>query len=77
MITLHRLHHQEFVLNADLIETIEATPDTLVTLTDGKKLLVLDGIQEIVDKVITYRKVCNSTIRIEHEEKPNPSPDMQ
>ena len=40
MIRLQRLNKEQFVLNADLIETLEATPDTVVTLTTGKKLMV-------------------------------------
>lgn len=75
MIPLHRLHNQEFVLNADLIETIEATPDTLITLTDGKKLLVLDTIADIVERVVGYRQLCNSTIRVVREEKKEQLPE--
>ncbi len=69
MITLHRLNKQEFVLNADLIETIESTPDTLVTLTTGKKLIVRDAVQDVIGRVINYRQLCNGSIRVLHEEK--------
>ena len=75
MVTLHRLNKQEFVLNADLIETIESTPDTLVTLTNGKKLLVRDAVQDVIGRVINYRQLCNSAVRVVHEEKKEALPD--
>jgi flagellar protein FlbD len=69
MIILHRLNQQEFVLNADLVETLEATPDTLVTLTNGKKLIVRDDIKDVIGRVIEYRQLCNSTIQVVQTEK--------
>lgn len=57
MIKLTKLKSQdEFVLNAELIETIEETPDTVVTLTNGKKLIVEESMDEIVRKVMEYRR---------------------
>jgi flagellar protein FlbD len=73
MITLHRLNKQEFVLNADLIETIEATPDTLLTLTNGKKLIVRDAIADIIGRVIGYRQLCHGAIQVVHTEKHEPA----
>ena len=46
----------EFVLNAEIIETIEETPDTVVTLTNGKKLIVDESMDEIVRRVMKYRR---------------------
>ena len=69
MIILHRLNQQEFILNADLVETLEATPDTLVTLTNGKKLIVRDDIKDVIGRVIEYRQLCNSTIQVVQTEK--------
>jgi flagellar protein FlbD len=59
MIALKRLNGQEFVLNADLIETLEATPDTVITLTTGKKLIVLNSLEEIIRKTMKYKQLCN------------------
>jgi flagellar protein FlbD len=73
MITLHRLNKQEFVLNADLIETIEATPDTLLTLTNGKKLIVRDAIADILGRVISYRQLCHGAIQVVHTGKKEPA----
>lgn len=69
MISLHRLNKEEFLLNADLIETIESTPDTMISLTTGKKIIVRDGIEDVVGKIINFRQLCNSTIRVINETK--------
>lgn len=55
MITLTRLSGSAFVLNSDLIERIDSTPDTVVTLVDGKKYVVTETLAEIIDSVRTYR----------------------
>src|SRR3954469_14292134 len=55
MITLTRLSGSKFVLNSDLIERIDSTPDSVVTLMDGKKYVVCESLQEIVAAVRDYR----------------------
>ena len=56
MIRVKKLTGEEYVLNSDLIETIESTPDTVITLTTGKKIVVLDNIENIIQKVIEYKR---------------------
>ena len=56
MISLRRLNNQAIMVNADLIESLEATPDTVVTLTSGNKLLVRDTMEEIQSKIIDYKR---------------------
>lgn len=61
MIKLTRFNSQtnkkgEFVLNAEIIETIEETPDTVITLLNGKKLIVDEPMDEIVRRVMKYRR---------------------
>ncbi|HHW13638.1 MAG TPA: flagellar FlbD family protein [Firmicutes bacterium] len=56
MITLHRLDGKEFVINADLIETVEATPDTVVTLSNGHKYLVREPVAAVVRESVRYRR---------------------
>jgi len=56
MVTLTRLNGTKFVVNAELIETVEATPDSIVTLTNGKKLVAKESVEEIVERVIEYRR---------------------
>jgi len=55
MIRLTRLSGSEFVLNSDLIEKVDSTPDTLISLVDGKKYIVLESLEEIIDLVMTFR----------------------
>lgn len=56
MIRLTRLNDLEFVLNNDLIETIEETPDTVVSLSNGKKFVVKESVDEIVERMIQYKR---------------------
>jgi flagellar protein FlbD len=64
MIALQRLNGQEFILNADLVETIESTPDTRIKLNNGKTLIVKNEVGDVVKKCIRYRQLCNSTVRV-------------
>ncbi len=59
MITLHRLNGEEMTLNADLILTIEATPDTHIIMMDRRQLLVLESVEEVVDAAIEYRRLVS------------------
>jgi flagellar protein FlbD len=56
MIKLTRLNRVPLIVNADLIEHIEVTPDTVVALTNGQKFLVLESAEEVMDKVIEFRR---------------------
>lgn len=55
MIEVTRLNGSVFVLNADLIETVESTPDTVVTLLNGHRYVVKESPEEIVDRAASYR----------------------
>jgi flagellar protein FlbD len=69
MIGLSRLNGSQFVLNAEYIESIEETPDTVVTLTNGKKLMVKDRLDDVVKRVIEYHRLCNQSIQVIRKEK--------
>jgi flagellar protein FlbD len=56
MVRLTRINHAPLVLNSDLIEHIEATPDTVISLTNGQKFLVLESAEEIIGRVIEFRR---------------------
>lgn len=56
MIHLTRLNHIPTVINSDLIEYIEATPDTVVALTSGQKVLVLEPVDEVIARVVEFRR---------------------
>jgi flagellar protein FlbD len=64
MIRVTRLKcNDDFILNAELIETIEETPDTVITLTSGKKLIVEETMDEIVRRVMEYRRAIFRNFR--------------
>jgi flagellar protein FlbD len=59
MIKVTRLNGKEFVVNAEQIEFAEETPDTVITLISGKKIVVNEGIEQVIEKVIQYKKRTN------------------
>jgi flagellar protein FlbD len=56
MVKLGRINGAEVTVNAEMIETIEATPDTIVTLSSGKKLMVVESVEGVIEKVMAYRR---------------------
>ena len=56
MIEVHRLHNAKFVVNADQIEFVESTPDTILSMTTGKKVIVMESVEEVIDKVVAYKR---------------------
>ncbi|MCL1946018.1 MAG: flagellar FlbD family protein [Chitinivibrionia bacterium] len=74
MINLETLRGKPFILNADLIEAVEATPDTHIRLYTGSYYIVKNSVDEVVQKALEYRKFCGGTLRVvnkksEEEEK--------
>ncbi|MBN2072703.1 MAG: flagellar FlbD family protein [Actinobacteria bacterium] len=55
MIELHRLDNTTVLINLDLIENVEGTPDTVVTLVNGNKYIVKEKISEIVEKILDFK----------------------
>lgn len=68
MIILKRLNGKTFMINDDLIEFVEETPDTVITLTNGRKYVVSDTIDEIIDMIVKYKKQVY-TLVLESSEK--------
>ena len=60
MIKLHKLNGLEIVVNAELVETLEPGPETVVHLATGNKITVTEKTDEIIAKVVEYRKAVNS-----------------
>jgi flagellar protein FlbD len=56
MIRLFRLNGVMIVVNADMIETVESTPDTVITLTNGKKYVVANDLEDVMDQVVEYKQ---------------------
>ncbi|NIA20598.1 MAG: flagellar protein FlbD [Anaerolineaceae bacterium] len=60
MIKVTRLGGKELVVNAELIRFVEATPDTILSLTSGEKLVVQEGVDEIIRRCIEYGRALRS-----------------
>jgi flagellar protein FlbD len=58
MIEVTRLGSQPIVINADLIEFVEQTPDTMIITTSGKRIMVQETVAEVVLRVVEYRRQC-------------------
>ncbi|GBD29053.1 hypothetical protein HRbin32_00137 [bacterium HR32] len=58
MIRVTRLNGTETVINAELIESVEATPDTVISLTTGHRYVVHESVDEVVARVLAYRLAC-------------------
>ncbi len=56
MIKLTKIGNKKITINSDLIETIESNPDTTITMTTGKKIICTESVDEIIDKVIDFKK---------------------
>ncbi len=69
MINVTRLNGTKFVINADLIETLEETPDTVIALLNGNKYVVTEAVNELVERVIKYRQQCSIPGRGQEEGK--------
>lgn len=54
MITLTRLNDKQFVVNAELIKIVESTPDTLITMINGDRMVVKESLEEVVRKAVEY-----------------------
>ncbi len=60
MVDVTRMNGSSVTVNADLIEMVEETPDTVLTLTTGKKIIVKESRQEVKNLVKSYKRECNS-----------------
>lgn len=62
MIQLTRLNGSSIVLNSDLIKTAEASPDTMLTLINGEKLIVREDCAEVAERIVAYRASLLATV---------------
>lgn len=56
MITITRLDKRVIVLNADMIKSLEATPDTIVTLLNNDTIIVRESVEEVVQRIVEYQR---------------------
>ena len=64
MVRLTKINKKEIYINADLMEFIESTPDTLITLTTGKKILVSESVDEVIERIIDFKKRIMNPINL-------------
>jgi flagellar protein FlbD len=67
MIILTKINKAPITVNADLIQYIEETPDTIITMTNNDKVVVQDSMEDIIRKVVHYRRLIGGLIDSEHE----------
>ncbi len=65
MINVHRLNKEEFLVNCELIEFVEETPNTVISMVSGRKLVVSESCEEIKSLIIKYKHkiFCGSSIK--------------
>ena len=56
MIELTKLNGIPIIINVDLIETLETTPDTVITFANGKKIIVKESVEDVIKKTIEYKR---------------------
>lgn len=64
MIELTRLNGEKFLVNSDIIEIVDANPDTVITLINEHKFVVKENIGDIVQKVIDYKRSAGLQVNI-------------
>lgn len=74
MISVTRLKGQVVAINPDLIECVEENPDTTVRLTSGEKLIVRESLDEIVERVVEYRRYLLSAFAVTPRTSPTSTP---
>jgi flagellar protein FlbD len=80
MITLNRLGHTDepFQLNPDMIVTVESTPDTVIALATGAKIVVAETPEQVADAVQAYRvQMLSDALRRRRGQRPPPPPGMR
>ncbi len=67
MILLTKINKAPIAVNADLIQYIEETPDTVLTMTNSEKVVVTESMSSIIQKIVHYRRLISGLINVEYE----------
>ncbi len=67
MIVLTKLNNASIAVNSDLIQYVEETPDTVITMSNNDKVVVREGMTEIIQKVVHFRRLITQLTEAEHE----------
>jgi flagellar protein FlbD len=65
MIQLTRLNNHPLVINSDLIKSIESSPDTVLTLVTGEKILARESVEDVLEKIVEFRRRILSGLPIQ------------
>jgi flagellar protein FlbD len=65
MLLLTRFDGTQFYINADLVQTVEETPNTVITLTDHSKFMVKESAESVAEKYIQYQRKVNQVLQVE------------
>lgn len=68
MIVVHRLNGKEFILNCELIKYVEATPDTLITLSDNEKIMVKESVKDVISATVRYKRDLFAGLALDRHE---------
>ncbi len=69
MIRLTKINNASIVVNSDLIEYIEETPDTVITLTNNDRVVVMERMSEIIEKIVHFRRQVSGLVDSEYQRK--------
>jgi len=61
MILITRFNGTQYYLNAELIQSVEATPDTIITLSNNTKVVIKEPVKEVINKIIEYQRMVRNT----------------
>ncbi|MBF0544194.1 MAG: flagellar FlbD family protein [Candidatus Riflebacteria bacterium] len=74
MVKLTRFNGTSYYLNAELIQSVESVPDTIITLTTGKTIMVKESQKTVIKKILRYRRRINTPLKPAEVEKAEPAP---
>lgn len=78
MILLTRLNGRRLLVNSDLIERVDETPDTVITLVDGTRYLVAEGLEDVVDRIRYHRaEILATADRVATADRSRPGPTLR
>ncbi len=76
MVLLHRLDGTAFYLNAELVETVESTPDTVIVLNNGHRYIVREQAEEVIARILSYRRLVSSPF-FDAPQEPSTPPSLE
>ena len=69
MILLTKINNAQVVVNSDMMQSIEETPDTVITLSNGDKVVVKERMADIIDKIVEFRRRVRQLVETEYKQQ--------